>query len=332
MATKRRKRKTQTGSGISLKALFFIFILLAGALWMVAPGERGAEKVTASSEVGSLWQEKNGGEEKGTVTQWIEKVISPGHKDDNRTSVTNEKPLTKEIPRAKESGKPLTQPKGEVTGKLAVVIDDAGYDLASQRVYESLGVPFTLAVMPNKNDTGTAAKEWVAHGMEVILHQPMEPVSGAGMEDKTILTSMSDDDIRNMLNESLDQVPEVIGINNHQGSKATIDYRVMSIVSEELAKRRLFFLDSHTNTTTVADKTCLAFGVPYARNQLFVDNSTNESEIRQMIREGAERAKAHGTYIIIGHCRPHTAAAFCDMVPELLQEGIQFIYVSSLVK
>ena len=58
MATKRRKRKTQTGSGISLKALFFIFILLAGALWMVAPEERGAEKVAVSSEVGSLWQEK----------------------------------------------------------------------------------------------------------------------------------------------------------------------------------------------------------------------------------------------------------------------------------
>ena len=51
MATKRRKRKTQTGGGISLKALFFIFILLAGALWMVAPEERGAEKVAASSEV-----------------------------------------------------------------------------------------------------------------------------------------------------------------------------------------------------------------------------------------------------------------------------------------
>lgn len=40
-----------------------------------------------------------------------------------------------------------------MTGRLAVVIDDAGRDLASQEVYESIGVPFTLAVMPNQVHT-----------------------------------------------------------------------------------------------------------------------------------------------------------------------------------
>ena len=50
-----------------------------------------------------------------------------------------------------------------------------------------------------------------------------------------------------------------------------------------------------------------------------------------MIREGAERAKKRGSYIIIGHCRPHTAAAFREMVPILQAEGIEFIYLSSLL-
>ena len=159
----------------------------------------------------------------------------------------------------------------------------------------------------------------------------MEPVSGAGMEDKTILVSMSDDEIRKMLSESLSQIPQAAGINNHQGSKATADYRVMSIVMEELSHRGLFFFDSHTNTTTEADKAAPVFGVPYARNDLFVDNSSDEAEIRAMIREGAERAKKRGNYIIIGHCRPHTAAAFRDMVPILQSEGIEFVYVSSLL-
>ena len=44
-----------------------------------------------------------------------------------------------------------------VTGRLAVVIDDAGRDLASQEVYESIGVPFTLAVMTNQVHTREAA-------------------------------------------------------------------------------------------------------------------------------------------------------------------------------
>mgnify|MGYP002412873912 CR=1 FL=1 len=53
--------------------------------------------------------------------------------------------------------------------------------------------------------------------------------------------------------------------------------------------------------------------------------------IKAMIRKAAERAKEHGTYIIIGHCRPHTAEAFRQMVPQLEAEGTKFIYVSSLM-
>ena len=48
-----------------------------------------------------------------------------------------------------------------MTGRLAVVIDDAGLDLESQRIYEEIGVPLTLAVMPNKMYTSEAAAEWI---------------------------------------------------------------------------------------------------------------------------------------------------------------------------
>ena len=158
----------------------------------------------------------------------------------------------------------------------------------------------------------------------------MESVSGIGMEPKVILTSMSDAAIRQMLRDSLSQLPEAIGINNHQGSKATIDARTMDIVMSELHHRGLFFFDSHTNSTTAADKAAKTYGVPYVRNDLFVDNSASVSDICAMIQEGADRAKKKGTYIIIGHCRPHTAEAFRQMVPKLKAQGIEFVYLSSL--
>ena len=164
----------------------------------------------------------------------------------------------------------------------------------------------------------------------MILHQPMESVSGIGMEPKVILTSMSDAAIRQMLRDSLSQLPEAIGINNHQGSKATIDARTMDIVMNELHHCGLFFFDSHTNSTTAADKAAKTYGVPYVRNDLFVDNSASVSDICAMIQEGADRAKKKGTYIIIGHCRPHTAEAFRQMVPKLKAQGIEFVYLSSL--
>ena len=221
---------------------------------------------------------------------------------------------------------------GQVTGRLAIVIDDAGRDLDSQHIYEQMGIPLTLAVMPNQVHTRDAALSWRAHGLPVILHQPMESVSGIGMEPKVILTSMSDAAIRQMLRDSLSQLPEAIGINNHQGSKATIDARTMDIVMNELHHRGLFFFDSHTNSTTAADKAAKIYGVPYVRNDLFVDNSASVSDICAMIQEGADRAKKKGTYIIIGHCRPHTAEAFRQMVPKLKAQGIEFVYLSSLKK
>lgn len=221
---------------------------------------------------------------------------------------------------------------GQVTGRLAIVIDDAGRDLDSQHIYEQMGIPLTLAVMPDQVHTRDAALSWRAHGLPVILHQPMESVSGIGMEPKVILTSMSDAAIRQMLRDSLSQLPEAIGINNHQGSKATIDARTMDIVMNELHHRGLFFFDSHTNSTTAADKVAKTYGVPYVRNDLFVDNSVSVSDICAMIQEGADRAKKKGTYIIIGHCRPHTAEAFRQMVPKLKAQGIEFVYLSSLKK
>lgn len=221
---------------------------------------------------------------------------------------------------------------GQVTGRLAIVIDDAGRDLDSQHIYEQMGIPLTLAVMPDQVHTRDAALSWRAHGLPVILHQPMESVSGIGMEPKVILTSMSDAAIRQMLSDSLSQLPEAIGINNHQGSKATIDARTMDIVMNELHHRGLFFFDSHTNSTTAADKAAKTYGVPYVRNDLFVDNSASVSDICAMIQEGADRAKKKGTYIIIGHCRPHTAEAFRQMVPKLKAQGIEFVYLSSLKK
>ena len=233
---------------------------------------------------------------------------------------------------AKAVPAPKPNTPSAVKGRLAVVIDDAGRDLESQHVYESLGIPLTLAVMPNQVHTRDAAISWHAHGMPVILHQPMESVSGTGMEPKVILTSMSDEAIRSLLKDSLSQVPEAVGINNHQGSKATIDRRTMDVVMNELHHRHLFFFDSRTNSTTAADAAAAAYGVPYVRNDLFVDNEADVAAISAMIREAAKRAQKYGTYVIIGHCRPKTAEAFRQMVPQLEKEGIQFVYVSSLAK
>ena len=354
-----RRRKKSRGHSLLL-LLFFLVVISVASCTVAHPfSDEKETMVSVNTAIHHLFgEESSERDRKGTIGGRVEEVKkepqsiikefmnrlkggeNKGNNGDGNNILTKREEKNPSDTRLKASAAKQREPaekkaggnSSSVTGRLAVVIDDAGLDLESQRIYEEIGVPLTLAVMPNKMYTSEAAAEWSRYGMPVILHQPMEPVSGSGMEEKTILTSMSDEAIRYMLKESLEQIPQAVGINNHQGSRATIDARVMRVVMDELSHRGLFFLDSHTNTTTAADSAAASYGVPYARNDLFVDNSADEGEIRAMIQEGANRAKARGSYIIIGHCRPHTAAAFRDIVPQLQAQGIEFVYVSSLLR
>lgn len=354
-----RRRKKSRGHSLLL-LLFFLIVISVASCTVAHPfSDEKETMVSVNTVIHHLFGEESSERDgKGTIGGRVEEVKkepqsiikefmnrlkggeNKGSNGDGNNILTKREEKSPSDTRLKASAakqrKPAEKKVGgnssSVTGRLAVVINDAGLDLESQRIYEEIGVPLTLAVMPNKMYTSEAAAEWSRYGMPVILHQPMEPVSGSGMEEKTILTSMSDEAIRYMLKESLEQIPQAVGINNHQGSRATTDARVMRVVMNELSHRGLFFFDSRTNTTTAADSAAASYGVPYARNDLFVDNSADEGEIRAMIQEGANRAKARGSYIIIGHCRPHTAAAFRDIVPQLQAQGIEFVYVSSLLR
>lgn len=354
-----RRRKKSRGHSLLL-LLFFLIVISVASCTVAHPfSDEKETMVSVNTAIHHLFgEEPSERDGKGTIGGRVEEVKkepqsiikefmnrlkggeNKGSNGDGNNIFTKREEKNPSDTRLKASAAKQREPaekkaggnSSSVTGRLAVVIDDAGLDLESQRIYEEIGVPLTLAVMPNKMYTSEAAAEWSRYGMPVILHQPMEPVSGSGMEEKTILTSMSDEAIRYMLKESLEQIPQAVGINNHQGSRATTDARVMRVVMNELSHRGLFFFDSRTNTTTAADSAAASYGVPYARNDLFVDNSADEGEIRAMIQEGANRAKARGSYIIIGHCRPHTAAAFRDIVPQLQAQGIEFVYVSSLLR
>lgn len=298
--------------------LFFLFAcVLAAYFGMQAP------------------KEETGTTEDTGIVQMIQDTFSDGDgtekskaKDSvssEETGVTDEKSAdTKQKKSAKK-----TETKGP---RLAVVIDDGGRDLKTQRIYETMGIPLTLAVMPNQSHTKEAAANWAAAGLPVIIHQPMESVSGEGMETSVLLTSMTAEQMQKVLRDSFSQIPQAVGMNNHQGSKATTHRPTMNVVAKELSARGMWFFDSATNRTTAADAACAAYGVPYVRNELFVDNEADVKAIKEMIRKGATLAKERGQAVIIGHCRPKTAEAFRQMVPELRREGISFVYVSELLK
>jgi len=216
--------------------------------------------------------------------------------------------------------------------KLALIVDDCGQWIDTERGFIALDIPLTLSVLPSVEYTGEIAREASDAGKGVMLHLPMEALSGKYPGPGEVTTAMSDGAIVAQVQADLAQVPLARGVNNHEGSKASADARVMHDVIGVLAKHGdLFFIDSRTNVATVGEQTAQELGVPTARRNVFLDNRTDVAYSEEQLLEAAAIAKRQGSAIAIGHPRATTLAAVRAMIPRLEADGIQFVLVQDLV-
>ncbi|WP_281889116.1 divergent polysaccharide deacetylase family protein [Paenibacillus sp. YYML68] len=226
----------------------------------------------------------------------------------------------------------------EATAKrVALVIDDFGNDMQGTEQMMELSIPFGAAVMPFLPTTKRDA-EW-AHrlGKEVLVHMPLEPRKGKPewLGPGAITTKLTDDEIRERVTKAIDDVPHAIGINNHMGSKATADERVMRIILEVCKERGLFFLDSRTTDKSVIGKLSKELGVKTAENHIFMDDVYTRAHIAKQAVLLQKLVKKQSDTIVIGHVGPpgkHTAAVMKETIPQLEKLGASFVPVSQVMK
>lgn len=225
---------------------------------------------------------------------------------------------------------PVVSPK--IKGRIAIVLDDWGYSAANLAALRSIKSPLTLAVLPNLQYSALIAKEAHNLGDEVILHLPMEPREGTGLERNTILTSMSSAQVRNILAQDLNNIPDVVGVSNHMGSKATESSKIMTIVLRELKKRKLYFLDSFVSSNSVCLDLAHRERVPVAKRDIFLDNKLNVDYIKAELTKLKIRASIYGEAIGIGHDRQVTLQALKEVMPSMEKDGYKFVRISELVR
>ncbi len=228
---------------------------------------------------------------------------------------------------------PKEEETKKYTGKLAVIVDDCGYDIKSVRALTKVGLPFSYAILPYKNFSSDALEVIKTSGNVPMLHLPMEPSNRSAMSEgaKTILTDMKEKEIRKLVKNALNSLPGVIGVNNHQGSKATSDKRVMETVLRELKEQDMFFVDSHTIATTVARDTAKKMGVKTGMNDIFLDNSKDVEDIRRQVMKAIALAEKNGTAIAICHARPNTVKMWEKYADEFRKTGIEFVHVTEVL-
>ena len=216
--------------------------------------------------------------------------------------------------------------------KMAIILDDWGNSLLLLKNVEEINRPVTLSVLPHLAHSREIAEEAFGRGLGVMLHMPMQPKSfRQPLEPHTILTTMPDTEIVEYLDQAIESVPHAEGMNNHQGSAATSDERVMKTVLNHLKKKGLFFVDSQVVSTTVGRRVAKEIKIPFTKRDLFIDNQVTVEAIGQQLREAEKIALARGRVVVIGHDKKVTIKTIREMVPELEKNGIQLVLVKELL-
>ncbi|MCK4648374.1 divergent polysaccharide deacetylase family protein, partial [bacterium] len=226
----------------------------------------------------------------------------------------------------------LEQPKARV----AIIIDDLGMGGRATRELLSINRPLNFSILPFLPHSKATAIKAKKKGFLIMLHLPMEP-KGYPAPDKdpgkgAILMSTPRKEIAEIIAQDLSNIPYIQGVNNHTGSRLTEDKEMMSLILKELKKRNLFFVDSKTSPNSVAYREARKLGLKCGERDVFLDNEIDFDYIKGQIRLLARIALKEGQAIGIGHAHSLTARAIRESIPELENQGIEFVLVSELLE
>ena len=187
--------------------------------------------------------------------------------------------------------------------EIAIIIDDLGYDSSIAAKFLNLDQHITLAILPHSPLQRKIATEAYQKGMEVMLHLPMEPVEypAAKPGPGALLSSMTTDQMISQLEENINAVPFISGVNNHMGSKITAVSTRMYQIFSILKKKDLYFIDSRTTTTTLCRPSARLLKIKFAERDVFLDNIREPDAIRRQINKLIRKAQKQGEAIGIAH-------------------------------
>ncbi|MBC8213740.1 MAG: divergent polysaccharide deacetylase family protein [Candidatus Marinimicrobia bacterium] len=231
----------------------------------------------------------------------------------------------------KEIEKPIT-PKGNI----CLIIDDFGYSYNETiQSYLSLEPNFTCSVIPGHNFSSQIGLVADSLGFEVMIHMPMESFDyDQSHEKKYLLTDkMNINVLKELLTSAFDEIPQAIGMNNHQGSKATESLQLMKDLARNLKEMDKYFIDSYTNPESRAFITMRQFGVKTEVRQIFLDHIEDYESVKNKLYELAQLSHNMHVAIGIGHAtKPITLEVLQNEIPKLKQLGYQFLNSSEVVR
>lgn len=216
-------------------------------------------------------------------------------------------------------------------GRLAIIIDDIGYNLALGKRTADLQGDFTLAVLPFTPHGIELAQRAHERGKEIMLHAPMSNRHNYPLGRGGLLSGMQRAEFLTVLSQNLANIPHIQGVNNHMGSQLTEQAEPMRWLMEELKLRGLYFVDSRTSAQTQALMMAEKIHLPSRKRDVFLDDERTRSNIKYQLLRALKLAQQQGSAIAIGHPYPETLAELEQLQPLLNQYQVQLVKASQLM-
>ena len=306
-AGKSRTQKTQLKKAVRGLLFLIVLVVLAGIL--------AHQLLLRRSPIRSLEPSAKSLAGKKTAHKIPVYEIYPENEIHHKKSIAGPKPyLTTELP------------------KVAIIIDDIGYDRIIAEKFLSLDAVLTFSLLPHSLFQDKIARKAHEKGFETMLHLPLEPLEYPSVDPGpgTLLTSMSPDELIIQLNKNIDAIPFIKGVNNHMGSKMTTSSTQMYQIFSILKKRNLFFIDSRTTSETLCKPSARLLQVPFAQRDVFIDHIQDPDFIRKQIDLLIHIAHRDGEAIGIAHPHIITYNILRELLPEL-QKKVRLVPASTIV-
>jgi polysaccharide deacetylase 2 family uncharacterized protein YibQ len=217
--------------------------------------------------------------------------------------------------------------------RLAIVVDDFGYDPVRDAEWLDFPERITVSVLPYGPSSKSFAASARTHGFGVILRVPME--SEGGVADRTepflLRREMTSEEIADRFARMAADVPQANGASNHMGSAFTSNLGAMASFAKALKGKGFFFVDSVTSAGSVALTAMEEAGVPAIRRDIFLDDDGRPEEMRRKWASAVALAKERGDAILLCHARRETRKALLELLPQLRTEGIRPVTVEELL-
>lgn len=217
--------------------------------------------------------------------------------------------------------------------RVAIIIDDLGYDRRLAVRFAGLPVVRTFSVLPDGPFKTQTMKIAADNGIELMLHLPMEPMEYPAVNPgpDALLMSQPTDDFLARLNALLDSLPLAVGVNNHMGSRLTADADRMNQIFSVLKRRGLFYVDSRTTVHSMCRQSARLLQLPFAQRDVFLDHDQSPASVRRQVERLLTIAGKHGEAVGIGHPYAVTLETLKEMTPAM-EAAADFVPASALVK